>query len=171
MIRAPHSTQEKPVPNPLRRLVLANGEERVLEITEETIALRIPKHRHARARSDHLLAAGASALSGRRCAPARTEETVMTRLDILAIGVAFGVLFYFALVRTARLLVARLDRRADAARVRRALAAVADRVIRARPRGGFDMPPQDIVRKQFVESLVLGGSPMPAIVLNGGLKS
>jgi hypothetical protein len=95
----------------------------------------------------------------------------MTRLDILAIGVAFGVLFYFALVRTARLLVARLDRRADAARVRRALAAVADRVIRARPRGGFDMPPQDIVRKQFVESLVLGGSPMPAIVLNGGLKS
>lgn len=46
MIRAPHSTAEKPVPRPLRRLVLAAGEKRVLEITEETIALRIPKHRH-----------------------------------------------------------------------------------------------------------------------------
>lgn len=45
MIRAPHSTAEKPVPKPLRRLVVAMGQKRVLEITEETIALRLPRAR------------------------------------------------------------------------------------------------------------------------------
>lgn len=49
MIRAPHATMEKPVPKPLRRLVLAQGQRRVLEITEETIGLRYP-----RARRPHL---------------------------------------------------------------------------------------------------------------------
>jgi len=45
MIRAPHPTAEKPVPRPLRRLVLAMGQKRVLEITEETISLRLPRAR------------------------------------------------------------------------------------------------------------------------------
>jgi transposase len=42
MTRAP-----KDPTRPLKRLVLASGKKLVLEITEETIALRIPKHRHA----------------------------------------------------------------------------------------------------------------------------
>lgn len=46
MIRAPHSTAERPVPRPMRRLVIADGERRVLEITEETVALRYPRAKH-----------------------------------------------------------------------------------------------------------------------------
>jgi hypothetical protein len=42
MTRAP-----KDPTKPLKRIVRAGGQLRVLEITEETIALRIPKHRHA----------------------------------------------------------------------------------------------------------------------------
>lgn len=46
MIRAPHSTNERPVPRPLRRLVIADGERRVLEVTEELISLRYPRAKH-----------------------------------------------------------------------------------------------------------------------------
>jgi hypothetical protein len=95
----------------------------------------------------------------------------MTQLDSLAIGLVIGVLLYFTVVRLARLLVAQQNRRASAARARAAFAAVTERVYRARPRGGFDMPPQDFIRKKLVDDVVLGGNPAPMIVLHGGLKA
>lgn len=42
MTRAP-----KDPTRPLKRLVMAGGKKVVLEITEETLALRYPRHRHA----------------------------------------------------------------------------------------------------------------------------
>lgn len=85
----------------------------------------------------------------------------MTHLDSFAIGatvalaLVFGTLLPLASwVQRRRAESAR--RRAADAHVRAMLTAVVAGIHHRRPRGGFDMPPNEIAQKRMIETAVLG---------------